>query len=362
MKKKTVFIISLIAVFMGINAWATTDPTVTGTDAAAEAIEVRFSKSLDPVSVKDSFMLKAVIPGVGFGTVAGYLVYDGSFTAKFTPYSELVHNMNYTLTLTGAKDSDGNPLEFNGWSFTGSDILNDDADIVSFPDENLETAIRQAINKPAGDILKSDLQGLTILEAYGKSIENIEGLQYCTDLTLLRLSYNQISDISAVAGLTDLTELYLSYNRISDISPVAGLTGLTALHLYDNRISDISAAEGLTHLTRFFINTNPLDADSCTVYIPQLEDRGINVAHGCIYSCSDINETDYTVVTSSTSDSNCIDFRAPLEISLDLTDQNTSGFECNGWGEQTGVWETVSTRDLCWMSRNLSYGSILILK
>ncbi|MCP4348984.1 MAG: amidohydrolase family protein [Desulfobacterales bacterium] len=105
-----------------------TDPTVIGTNVTSKEIDVQFSKPLDSVSVRDSFVLKAVIPGVGFGTVAGKLVYDGVSAAKFIPQSELVHNLNYTLTLTGAEDPDGNPLDFNGWSFTGPD--NSEAAIV----------------------------------------------------------------------------------------------------------------------------------------------------------------------------------------------------------------------------------------
>ncbi|MCP4344266.1 MAG: Ig-like domain-containing protein [Desulfobacterales bacterium] len=49
--------------------------------------------------------------------MAGKLEYDGFSTAKFTPYSDLLPGLNYTLTLTGAEDLNGNPLNFNGWSF-----------------------------------------------------------------------------------------------------------------------------------------------------------------------------------------------------------------------------------------------------
>lgn len=83
-----------------------------------------------------------------------------------------------------------------------------------FHDKNLETVIRQAINKPTGDILKSDLQGVTELEAGEKNIRNIEGLQYCTNLTRLYLARNSVSYIGAVAELTNLTELDLSTNHI----------------------------------------------------------------------------------------------------------------------------------------------------
>ncbi|MCP4345189.1 MAG: leucine-rich repeat domain-containing protein, partial [Desulfobacterales bacterium] len=130
---------------------------------------------------------------------------------------------------------------------------------VIFPDENLEAVIRQAINKPSGEILESDLQGITELYYTGmKDIENIEGLQYCTKLDQLDLSFNQINDISAVAGLTNLTELRLYGNEISDIIAVAGLTNLTVLDLYYNGISDISAVAGLTNLTELRLYNNEI--------------------------------------------------------------------------------------------------------
>ncbi|MCP4123565.1 MAG: Ig-like domain-containing protein, partial [Bacteroidetes bacterium] len=98
-------------------------PTVTGTNAVGNAVEVQFSTPLDPESVKNSFVLKAVIPGIGYGTVAGKLEYDGFSAAKFTPNSDLLPSLNYTLTLTGAEDLNGNPLDFNGWSFTVSNHI-----------------------------------------------------------------------------------------------------------------------------------------------------------------------------------------------------------------------------------------------
>jgi len=218
--------------------------------------------------------------------------------------------------------------------------------VVSFPDKNLEAEVRKEINKSTGDIMASDLQNLTYLDAYMGSVRNIEGIQHCVNLTELWLIGNQISDISAVAGLTNLTGLYLIDNQISDISAVAGLTnltelllddnqisdisvlagltnlttlglgnqisdisalaGLTALELLwlkdnqisdlstlagltnlrmidlsDNQISDISALTGLTNLTDVGFEGNQLNITSCTVYIPQMQDRGINVMHNC---------------------------------------------------------------------------------
>ncbi len=121
-------------------------------------------------------------------------------------------------------------------------------DVVSFPDPNLEAAIRRAIGKPTGDILSSDLHFLPSLDLGGNTIQNLTGLEYCKNLTTLVLIMNQVSDITPLAGLTQLTELYLDFNQISDITPLTGLIQLTKLSLDINQISEITPLTGLTQL------------------------------------------------------------------------------------------------------------------
>jgi len=53
---------------------------------------------------------------------------------------------------------------------------------VYFADPNLEAAMREGIGKPTGDMYPSDLKGLTTLYGWEKSIANLSGLQYCTNL------------------------------------------------------------------------------------------------------------------------------------------------------------------------------------
>ena len=129
-------------------------------------------------------------------------------------------------------------------------------EVVTFPDPNLEAAIREAIGKPIGDICQSDLDGLTYLEASNRDITDIGGLEHCTSLTWLYLGSNQISDLSPLSALTNLTSLTLGSNQISDISPLSSLTSLTFLQLYGNQISDISPLSSLTSLTSLVLYDN----------------------------------------------------------------------------------------------------------
>ena len=177
-------------------------------------------------------------------------------------------------------------------------------DVVNTPDPNLEAAIREAIEKPIGDIYESDLLGLAKLYASGRDITDLNGLEYCTNLIQLSLRNNQISDISPLSGLSSLTQLSLRDNQISDISPLSGLSSLTVLNLWINQISDISPLSGLASLTQLslwdnqisdiepLVNNlglslgdsvdlggNPLSTISIDTYIPQLEARGVIVKY-----------------------------------------------------------------------------------
>ena len=60
-------------------------------------------------------------------------------------------------------------------------------EVVTFPDPHLQARVREAIEKPVGDIYRSDLTGLTNLSANSEGITDLSGLEYCTSLTYLCL-------------------------------------------------------------------------------------------------------------------------------------------------------------------------------
>jgi internalin A len=152
--------------------------------------------------------------------------------------------------------------------------------VVDFPDPNLEAAVREALNKASGPIYASELAGLVSLSASDRGIQDLSGLEYCTNLSGLSLWGNQISNISPLRNLSTLTELLLCTNQISDISPLAELANLTALLLYTNQIGDISALVENAWLSEgdaVDLYDNLLSPYSINIYIPELEARGVTV-------------------------------------------------------------------------------------
>ena len=116
-----------------------------------------------------------------------------------------------------------------------------DAAIATFEDANLEAATRTALSVGAQDDLTCRLvAGLAELDAPGRTIESLAGIQNFTILAGLDLQDNSIVNIGALVGLTSLIALVLDNNPgLSDMGPLSGLTSLTFLWLNDNSITDI---------------------------------------------------------------------------------------------------------------------------
>lgn len=156
-------------------------------------------------------------------------------------------------------------------------------EVVTFNDRNLEAAVRDALGKPTGDITDADMAGLTRLDASGREISDLSGLEHAVNLGFLNLRHNQISDIGALAGLKNLWLLALDNNRIRNIGPLTGLTNLQYLGLNYNQISDIIPLvrnSGLGSGDSVWLEHNYLDLTSGSddmVNIQALIDRGVQV-------------------------------------------------------------------------------------
>ena len=90
-------------------------------------------------------------------------------------------------------------------------------DGVTFSDINFETLIREVLNKPDGDIDPADLLTITELDGRDRDISDISGIEYCTNLQILRLISNQIIEVSDLSPLINLQELLLNWVYPSDV-------------------------------------------------------------------------------------------------------------------------------------------------
>ena len=79
---------------------------------------------------------------------------------------------------------------------------------ITFRDGKLEAAIRKAIGNPEGPITTSELEELTYLSHSGKrSVDPESGKEYWV---------NQITDLAGLERCTNLTTLFLSWNEIDE--------------------------------------------------------------------------------------------------------------------------------------------------
>ncbi len=134
-------------------------------------------------------------------------------------------------------------------------VANFEEIIVEFPDEALETAVRSAISVPSGDIHQLDLLGITSLNANSLGITDLTGMEYWITLETLNLSGNSIVNISPLSTNIELTYLDLSNNSVSDISPITMASG------------------------DLYLQSNPLNAQAYTTYIPALLGEGVGVEY-----------------------------------------------------------------------------------
>ena len=129
--------------------------------------------------------------------------------------------------------------------------------VVTFADPLLESMVRDAIDKPDGDITVEEAKAVTKLSlgidwqqqpVDGSQITDISGIENFTNLEELDVSFHAISDISPLAGLVKLTSLSLGGNPVADITPLAGLVNLGWLTLFNCQAEDYGPLANLTKL------------------------------------------------------------------------------------------------------------------
>ena len=163
------------------------------------------------------------------------------------------------------------------------DSFCDECNQVVFPDENLEAAVREELEKPKGALTKVVLNRLVRLsETDEHELGQIDGaihkgvpihidgagLEHAQNLRELYIGVymrDRMTDLSFLTSLTKLEKFGLEYSPEDpddhqphqDITPLGSLKNLTWLHL-DSWISDLRPLASLINLTELVLITNLL--------------------------------------------------------------------------------------------------------
>ena len=148
----------------------------------------------------------------------------------------------------------------------------DGAPTFAFADSALQVAVDEAVASTSG--------ALVALNANGRGITDLGGIEQLTQLEALDLAHNAIRDLSPLAGLRQLRLLGLGNNQIRDVSPLGSLEQLQVLILVHNAVQDLAAILELDSLHSVDLTGNPLNGAAAAAQIAALRDRGVTVGFG----------------------------------------------------------------------------------
>ncbi|CAL5990847.1 Conserved_hypothetical protein [Hexamita inflata] len=103
---------------------------------------------------------------------------------------------------------------------------------------------------------KNILKNLLELIIVGNQIENITNLKYMSQLEHLDVSQNKLQDLQPLEYLTEIKCLILGENDIYNIWPLKRLINLEELDVNSNKLVNISVVQYLLSLKRLFFHKN----------------------------------------------------------------------------------------------------------
>lgn len=141
--------------------------------------------------------------------------------------------------------------------------LGEIAKYVDIPDPNLNTALRQACNKPPFILDPTPLTNLDLAKLTGtlhvpnKGIKDLEGIQYCINITQLNVYENPLTSFPDMTYMTGLLNLRMADCQLTEIPPaVATIPNLKSLDLSENQISSIAPGLGFPSLAHIDLYSN----------------------------------------------------------------------------------------------------------
>ena len=125
----------------------------------------------------------------------------------------------------------------------------------------IEAAIREAAEKPTGELTQADLEKVTFLDLRSNKLTDVKGLEKLDQLKKLYLYNNQLTELpKGLEKLNQLTELGLRDNQLTELPKgLEKLTQLQILVLRDNpALTKAQIAKPQKALPKCRIDSNPI--------------------------------------------------------------------------------------------------------
>lgn len=213
-----------------------------GLDKATDESITIFFNYFGPQAIKH---YKILVDGVEVGQDE-----DGLFEI-----GNLLPDTEYIITVI-AEDANGQTILDTTEFFSTQKAPT--GDVVTFPDKTLEEVIKVQLGLER-DLQESDLAQIEFLDATGRELSDITGIERLVNLKQLGLSHNQIMDVTPLAQLSNLEILDLRGNPISDGTPLGKISSLTSLDLGSVKIKDFSFVKNLPKLDSLRLDDNQLE-------------------------------------------------------------------------------------------------------
>ena len=160
---------------------------------------------------------------------------------------------------------------------------------VKIPSDNLRRRIKEVlgnVNMPDSELTFGKLKTITTLTDTNPTLvdgviflaylfnpgDNLDGLQFLTNVESLGFSWGGYKDISPLENLTKLKSLFIVRNsNLTDISKLSKLTNLENLQIFRNSIKDISAIRNMSRLKYFVADVNKIEDISALENKPDLK-------------------------------------------------------------------------------------------
>ena len=161
--------------------------------------------------------------------------------------------------------------------------------VVKIPSDNLRRRIKEVlgnVNMPDSELTFGKLKTITTLTDTNPTLvdgviflaylfnpgDNLDGLQFLTNVESLGFSWGGYKDISPLENLTKLKSLFIVRNsNLTDISKLSKLTNLENLQIFRNSIKDISAIRNMSRLKYFVADVNKIEDISALENKPDLK-------------------------------------------------------------------------------------------